>query len=89
MYLQNIRSIPAKDNLYRNLQTTIYRIICLTETWFTADHKTETFIPSRFAVHRLDRNPNNSDYARGGGLAILVDAKFKSARQKQHENPET
>lgn len=86
MYYQNIRSVPAKKNLYQNLQTTIYDVICLTETWFTSKHKTETYIPPRFTVHRLDRNSNNSEYNRAGGVAILIDSKHKSKRLKQFES---
>lgn len=44
IYYQNIRSVPAKENLYQNLQTTMYDIICFTETWFTASHKTQTYM---------------------------------------------
>lgn len=84
IYYQNIRSVPAKEKLYQNLQTTMYDVICLTETWFTAAHKTETFIPSRFTVHRLDRTSSNSEYNRGGGVAILVDTKFTSKRRNQN-----
>lgn len=86
IYYQNIRSVPAKENLYQNLQSTIYDVICLTETWFTANHKTETYIPPRFAVHRLDRNSSNSEYNRAGGVAILINAKYKSKRLRQFEN---
>lgn len=86
IYYQNIRSVPAKDNLYHNLQTTIYDIICLTETWFTEKHKTETYIPPRFTVHRLDRNQNNSEFNRAGGVAILIDIKHNSTRLKQFES---
>lgn len=86
MYYQNIRSIPAKENLYQNLQTTIYDVIFLSETWLTDKHKTETYVPSRFNVHRLDRNVNNSDFNRAGGVAILVDSKYQSKRLKQYEN---
>lgn len=87
IYYQNIRGIPAKENLFRTLGTTFYKIVCLTETWFTEKHKTERYIPSRFTVFRLDRNESNSEFDRGG-LAILVDAQYKCARLKQFENPE-
>lgn len=86
IYYQNIRSIPAKNNLYHNLQTTIYDVICLTETWFTKDHKSETFIPSRYMTHRVDRNANNSEFNRGGGVTILVDTKYQSKRLQQFED---
>lgn len=88
IYYQNIRSVPAKIDLYQKLETTLYDIICMTETWFTAAHKTETYIPQRFTVHRMDRSSTNSEFNRAGGVAILVDNKFQSTRHKQFESDE-
>lgn len=86
IYYQNIRSVPAKENLHRNLKSTFYKVICLTETWLTESHKTERYIPSRFNTFRHDRSQLNSNFTRAGGLAILVDSKLKSIRLKQYEN---
>lgn len=49
-------------------------------------HKTERYIPPRFTVYRHDKNDQNSEFIRAGGLAILVDSKLKSVRMKQYEN---
>lgn len=88
IYYQNIRSVPAKDKLHRALMTTIYEVICLTETWFTANHKSDNYIPQRFNVFRLDRNECNSEFNRGGGVAVLVENKHRCKRLDQYENPE-
>lgn len=86
IYYQNIRSIPAKPNIFSALSSTMYEILCLTETWITSDHNINQFVPSIFVSYCTNRNNMNSEYGRGGGVAILVNRKLKSVRLNNYEN---
>lgn len=74
IYYQNVRSIPAKTNLRSRISNSIYKVFCFTETWLNKDHANECYFPSEFNVYRQDRKSN------GGGVAILVHERFKSAQ---------
>lgn len=86
IYYQNIRSVCSKENIHSILKSVIYNIICLSETWLNNNCASENYFPDRFSVYRTDRNVNNNDSNRGGGVAILVDNKYKSVRLSQFEN---
>lgn len=73
-------------NVYNLFETTIYKVILLTETWLKEEQKDEQFIPPRFAVHRHDRSKKNSEYERAGGVAVLIDRESKSIRLEKFEN---
>lgn len=86
IYVQNIQSIPAKDGIFDALDTTLYRILCFTETWLKAKHKTEHYFPQKFQVYRHDRDDINSIHNRGGGVAILVNSELRSLRLRDLED---
>lgn len=86
IYYQNIRSLPAKKNIYTALSSTMYEILCFTETWLTNDHKIEQYIPSTFSSYTSNRSDTNSSFTRGGGVAILVRNGLKSQRVLQFED---
>ncbi|CAI6373552.1 unnamed protein product [Macrosiphum euphorbiae] len=56
----------------------IYDIIILTETWLSPDIKDAELGFVGFQVYRLDRNPNNSSFSRGGGVLIAIKSSLES-----------
>lgn len=64
----------------------MYEVLCFTETWLTKDHKIEQYVPSIFIPFCANRSDTNSDYCRGGGVAILVHKRLKSMRLSDYEN---
>jgi len=49
-----------------------YEIIILTETWLTSDITDAELGFDSFKIFRLDRNPNISPHAQGGGVLIAI-----------------
>lgn len=78
IYYENIRSIVAKSNAKDRIESTPYRILCFTETWLTERDRDENVFPSNFNIFRRDRR--SEQFSRGGGVAIIVDKKYRSRR---------
>lgn len=55
-----------------------YDVICITETWLTANFKSEEYFPSSYAVFRRDRHLQLDTYNVGGGILIAVSNKFSA-----------
>lgn len=81
IYYENIRSIPAKTNIKYRIIASSYQILCFTETLLSEHHKSETYFPENFDVHRRDRG------SVGGGVAIIVDKKLGSQHLDQINDP--
>lgn len=64
----------------------MYEILCFSETWITKEHNIDQFVPSIFVSYCANRNNENSDYGRGGGVAIFINKKLKSIRMNNYEN---
>lgn len=62
IYYQNVRSIPAKTDLRSRISSSLYKVICFTETWSTKEHDDDCYFPQNFVVYRNDRKTN------GGGV---------------------
>lgn len=56
----------------------IYDIVVLTVTWLSPDIEDAELGFVGFQVYRLDRNPNNSSFSRGGGVLIAMKISLKS-----------
>ena len=81
IYYQNARSLKNKlDQLSNNIHllTVSPHIIIITETWLS-DFIPDSLIQLKgYDIFRLDRNPLNSIYQRGGGVLIAVKPYFKA-----------
>jgi len=80
IFYQNVRGLKTK---LINIRCAfpiffIYDVIVLTETWLSPDIKDAELGFVGFRVYRLDRNPNNSSFSRGGGVLIAIKSSLKS-----------
>ena len=79
MYYGNVRSIPAKTDFRSRVSSSLYKVLCFTETWLLKIHYDDSYFPFGFRVYRQDRKTN------GGGVAIIVHDDFKSTQIQIHD----
>jgi len=53
-----------------------YDIICLTETWLNDDFSDQDILDDRYTIFRKDRNYDESNTSRGGGVMIAIKRSF-------------
>ena len=56
----------------------IYDVYALTETWLTCDISSSELGFNNYVIYRCDRNSDNSDKSRGGGVLLAVDGRLAS-----------
>lgn len=56
-----------------------YDVIVLTETWLNEGITNEELFPPNYMVYRRDREPNQTNKSRGGGVLIAVECSFESS----------
>lgn len=73
IYYQNVRGLRTKTSLfYRNICSSSYDIICLTETWLLNDIRDSELFDDRYIVWRRDRDYEKTKQSMGGGVLIAV-----------------
>lgn len=73
VYYQNVRGLRTKTGVfYRNLCLCSYDIICLTETWLNDSINNNELFDDRYIVWRRDRNYDELDQLKGGGVLIAI-----------------
>ena len=70
IYYNNVRSITNKKNVCMKIEMSVYKVLCLTETWLNDSHSNGSYFPTKFTVYRCDRSTQM--LRRSGGVAILV-----------------
>lgn len=80
IFYQNVRGLKTKLLNIRCAfpMFSTYDIIVLTETWLSPDIENAELGFIGFQVYRLDRNPYNSSFSRGGGVLIAIKTTLKS-----------
>jgi hypothetical protein len=81
IFYQNIRSLRTKQTeLFDDVISMDFQIICLTETWLNDmcfDHK---LFPDSFTIFRSYRV--SSSKSRGGGVLIAVSSRFRAFKRR-------
>lgn len=79
IFYQNVRGLKTKLVSLRCSFPLFhfYDVIILTETWLSPDISDSELGFNDFQIIRLDRNPNNSSFFRGGGVLIAIKATLK------------
>lgn len=62
-----------------NVNSSIYDVLIITETWLCDSINNCELTLSNFKIFRADRNVNTSIKARGGGVLILVNKNIESS----------
>jgi hypothetical protein len=76
IYYQNVRGLRTKQlELYDDVCSADYNIICLTETWLNDLCYDHNLFPDCYTVLRSDRVPVNK--TRGGGVLIALSSKVR------------
>lgn len=75
-YYNNMRCNTNERNICMKIELSVYKILCLTETWLSNEHSSSVYFPSSFTVYRSDRTINSA--RRSGGMAVLVHRSIKS-----------
>lgn len=79
IYYQNVRGLRTKiDALFLAVTECDYDIIVLTETWLDDEILSPQLFGSSYRVFRNNRNEQNSDKIRGGGVLIAVSIRMDS-----------
>ncbi|PNF20040.1 hypothetical protein B7P43_G05817 [Cryptotermes secundus] len=81
IYYQNVRGLRTKQvELYDNICSTDYNIICLTETWLNDLCYDHNLFPDCYTVFRSDRASVNK--TRGGGVLTALSSKIRSCKRR-------
>jgi hypothetical protein len=81
IYYQNIRGLRTKQlELYENVCSTDYNIICLTETWLNDPCYYHSLFPDCYTVFRSDRASVNK--TRGGGVLIALSSRVRPYKRR-------
>lgn len=81
-YYQNTRGLRTKaDECLRNICSSAFNIICLTETWLLDEISSNSYFPSRYTVHRRDRDYAATGQKFGGGVIVAVDSYTSNCRR--------
>lgn len=79
IYYQNVRGLQTKSKeFYLSSCSSNYDIVALTETWINNSHKSEEFFNQDYVVYRRDRDYDNLNVDRGGGVLIAVNSNIQS-----------
>ena len=71
IFYQNVRGLRTKSvEIFSNVCSCDYKIVCLTETWLNESFPSSNFFPETYTVYRSDRDC--SDKLRGGGVLIAI-----------------
>lgn len=74
-------------NFYKNVCTSEYDIIVLTETWLHEGVSSSELFDDRYIVYRRDRASSGFHYNKiGGGVLIAVNKKLDSRQHKNFES---
>jgi hypothetical protein len=80
IYYQNVRGLRTKQpELFENVCSTDYSIICLTETWLN-DLCYHNLFPDWYTVFRSDRASVNT--TRGGEVLIALSSRVRSYKRR-------
>lgn len=81
IYYQNVRGLRTKQfELYSNVCSTDYNILCLTETWLNDMCLDHNLFPDSYTVLRSDRMSANK--TRGGGVLTALSSKIRSFKRR-------
>jgi hypothetical protein len=81
IYYQNVRGLRTKKfEIYENVCSTDYNIICLAETWLNDLCYDHNLFPDHYTVFRCDRVSTNK--TRGGGVLIALSANVRSCKRR-------
>lgn len=61
-----------------SIQSANYDFIAMAETWWTPSHLDSEYFSNEYTVYRKDRCATNSEFSRGGGVAVAVKSKLQS-----------
>ena len=89
--LSNVQSLDNKrdeffirtkiENDFQNSAILIY-----TETWLTNEHQDSTFEPNGFKKFRKDRDPEETEKVKGGGVCIFINQRWCKDTKKIAES---
>jgi hypothetical protein len=81
IYYQNVRGLRTKQfELYSNVCSTDYNILCLTETWLNDLCFDHNLFPDSYKVLRSDRVSANK--TRGGGVLTALSSRTRSFKRR-------
>lgn len=85
LYYQNVRGLGGKSkSFYLSTSACNYDVILLTETWLNMSHRSEEYFDKHYMVNRCDRNLDNSNFTRGGGVLIAISSNLYCERIFDH-----
>jgi hypothetical protein len=71
IFYQNVRGLGTKSTeIFNNVCSYDFKIICITETWLNESHCSQKCFPGLYAVYRSDRDCHTK--SRGGGALISI-----------------
>jgi hypothetical protein len=71
IYYQNVRGLRTKaSELFTNVHSSDFPVICLTETWLNGLCYNQNLFPGTYLVYRVDRV--STVKSRGGGALIAI-----------------
>lgn len=86
IYYQNVQGLRTKTNeLLKNVHTTNYNVIALTETWLNQNISDKELLDDRYVVYRRDRVCGGSEKQDGGGVLLAVTRDIPSTRVESWE----
>lgn len=78
IYYQNVRGLRTKTHqFYTSVVARNFDIIGLSETWLCDEISSSELFSSNYEVFRDDRNLDEINKCRGGGVALAIKCKFK------------
>jgi hypothetical protein len=81
LYYQNVRGLRTKQfELYSNICSTYYNILCLTETWLNDSCFDHNLFPDSYTVFCSDRVSGNK--TRGGGMLTALSSRIHSFKRR-------
>lgn len=81
IFYQNVRGLRTKSvEIFDNVCSSDFKIICLTETWLNESFSNSNFFPETYSIYRSDRNC--LDKLRGGGVLTAVSNTVFGAKRR-------
>jgi hypothetical protein len=71
IFYKNVRGLRAESSeIYDNVCSSDFKIICLTETWLSKSFINQNLFPQAYTVYNVDRVYNSIQH--GGGTLITI-----------------
>lgn len=87
IFYQNVNRIRSKlQQLYINILSEDYDVICLCETSLDSSFSNSKFVDDRYTVFRRDRETTGSSKKSGGGVLIALKKNLFAVRRTEFES---